>query len=348
MKTFPFALLGLALLAACDSPTRPSSGLFVDPNVDFRGYAVIEGPQVVAPGETAEFRVFLVSTGGVRRDVTADAEWSVSEPDVASIEGPGVLRGKNVGATNVEVLQHNPGGQARKEVLVLPPGTYLARGRVIETGSSAGIAGALVEVTSGPSTGLSTVTGSGGTYSLYGIGGGVRLRVTRAGYHAASLDLTVTDHTRTDIEMVLVVPRLDVSGNYTLTIAAASECGVGLGSGHLPTEVRTQTYDATVQQNGPSLRFSLVSPTRAQIVLAGRSEPDGVTVDLSSEDGLITERLPSSEIFAFGGTAVLGSTADGFAGAMSGTLAVFDRDPWTSASPKASCESERHQITLSR
>ena len=39
----------------------------------------------------------------------------------------------------------------------------------------------------------------------------------------------VVGHQKLDVDLPLLAPRPDVSGSYTLTLAAAEECGIGLG-----------------------------------------------------------------------------------------------------------------------
>ena len=45
-----------------------------------------------------------------------------------------------------------------------------------------------------------------------------------------------------NVELPLLAPRVEVSGNYTLTLTAADECRLGVGEGHVPEEARMKKY----------------------------------------------------------------------------------------------------------
>jgi hypothetical protein len=71
---------------------------------------------------------------------------------------------------------------------------------------------------------------------LYGLSGETSLQVTKAGYQTATRTVVIVDQQKYDIELTLLGSRADVSGVFTMTIAAAEQCGAGSGEGRLPEE----------------------------------------------------------------------------------------------------------------
>ena len=145
-----------------------------------------------------------------------------------------------------------------------------------------------------------------------------------------------------------------MSGNYTLTITAADECGVGLGEGRLPEETgRVRTYDAAVQQTGSGLEIKVSSPTTTSGLFFGRVEPGRVLFDLAWYDDSgtpepsIIEQLPSSNFFAVRGKATTTGSADRLTGTLDGDLWVFATENWWTRAI-AKCSSKSHQFVLSR
>ena len=113
----------------------------------------------------------------------------------------------------------------------------------------------------GPAPGLVTTTSAEGVFSLYGVSGETTLSVTKDGYARLTQTFSVTDHlTSITIEFLFLGGHPDVSGTYTLTIAAASDCGIGVGQGNLPEEVRVRSYAAAVEQDDGFLRVTLSGP----------------------------------------------------------------------------------------
>ena len=94
-------------------------------------------------------------------------------------------------------------------------------------------------------------------------------------------------HATHDIALALLASRADVSGNYTMTITAAGNCGVGLGEGRVPEEARVRSYQAAVKQDGPALFVTLDEPKLAfgRTGFPGRVEPGRVVFNLSWQDG---------------------------------------------------------------
>jgi hypothetical protein len=132
------------------------------------------------------------------------------------------------------------------------------RGNVYDTASRF-IAGARVEVVDGPEAGLSTIADAMGRFSFPGtFDDTTRFRASKDGYVAAigmrnfCAQCTIN---RWFINFVLdlVAPPVNIAGEYTLTVIAASACAA------LPTDLRTRTYTATVKSapDRPSTSFDV-------------------------------------------------------------------------------------------
>ena len=225
------------------------------------------------------------------------------------------------------------------------------------------VEGARVEVTGGVGAGLSTFTDSEGIYRLYGVSGETRFRVTKDGYQSAVPTVVVSEHQRYDVWLTLSRPRLELSGNYTLTIAAADDCGVGLGERHLPEEARLRTYQAAVRQDASRLQVTLTGATflawsgvggSSNGDVVGRVEPSGVMLYFpwtSDNEPPVLEQLPTSRYLLVSGDVVAAGSANRFTGTLSGQIWMFEKIFETGnvlETAIASCWSRRHQFVLSR
>jgi hypothetical protein len=301
-------------------------------------------------GETARYSVMARMSDGSERDVTNEAQWYGS--DAVSISGPGLVTGRVPGVAELTAVvggQRVPG-----RVTVLPAGTYRLGGRVHETDAPypwVGVTGAQVDVTTGTGARLSTFTGSAGEYRFDGVGGEVTLLVTKDGYQSVEAKFGVAFHRTYDIELPLLTPRADVSGLYTLTVAAADQCAVGLGQGHLPEEARVRTYTAAVRQDGPTLRLTLGGATFCcGSEFIGKVVPGGIEFFFPWGDGnewpYVAEHLPASRFFFMAGNVVAAGSARRFAGVLSGDIRLHETSIFAPAI--AWCSSTTHQVVLSR
>ena len=212
--------------------------------------------------------------------------------------------------------------------------------------------GALIEIATGTRAGLVATTNAEGEFSLYGVSGQTTVRATKDGYAPLTRLVDVTGHQTITLELPVSGGRADISGIYTLTITAASECGVGTGAAHLPEDVRLRSYIAAVQQTGPTLWVTLSGPgvpAEFHQGFYGVAQPGGALFGIRNpDDGQpIFERLFGSTIFTFEGSAVVAvGPGERFGGTLSGELRVAEiGPPWR---PLAWCSSTRHQFVLSR
>ncbi|HVG54682.1 MAG TPA: carboxypeptidase-like regulatory domain-containing protein [Vicinamibacterales bacterium] len=291
--------------------------------------------------------------------MTAEAEWLYSDA-LLSAGAPGLVTVDpriRWGGARVEARYENK--RDVKDLTVVPTaGTFRLMGPVVEAGfPSVPVADARVEVTTGVGAGLFATTDFYGTYTLFGVAGETTIRVTKDNYQPAEQNVTIASHRTLTTSLQSLVPPADVSGTYTLTIAAAEECGVVSGAGHLPEDVRVRKYSAVVTQTGPALR---VVATGMNIAIQGRDYfvgrvgPEGIVFDLTWDPWwdyptLVEQLTITGTVFAPTGIAVLKGSGDRFGGTLDGGLHVFDTvhllAPITAI---AECYSATHQFVLSR
>jgi hypothetical protein len=144
-------------------------------------------------------------------------------------------------------------------------------------------------------------------------------------------------------------------GAYTLTVAAASECGNGLGESKLPDDLRNRSYTAMLKRNGETV---WVEPSGPGLSVGeygqgfyGTLSATGATFTVrNADDGQpIGEQLSDSRTFSFEGNVVAAGSPDSrLTGTLSGQLILHDTAPRTSWRRIASCTSMSHHFALSR
>jgi hypothetical protein len=310
----------------------------------------LEGPDIVPIGESVQFRLIARRANGSTRDVTEEASWSVGWGSFVRLSGPGLFTGQQGGQTEVQARFDR--FNRAKPVLVVPPGTQRLYGQVREAGSPEGwLPRAIVEVVAGVGVGLSANTGWWGEYFLYGVAGEIALRVTKAGYHPTVHQITVAGSQAVApiIELPLVSPHPDISGNYSLTIAAADECGTGLGRQQLPEEAHLLAYPAAiVRQDGPGVVVYLSAEVGG---FEGKFEAGRVEFSFPWYDGEppgFAVPLPESRTLVVQGSAVVAVAPDRVAGMLTGWISIHPGIGFSLPPSIAACYSARHQLVLSR
>ena len=152
---------------------------------------------------------------------------------------------------------------------------------------------------------------------------------------------------------VTVPPTVQVwgvdAGVYTLTVAAASECGNGLGESKLPDDLRSRSYTAMLSRKGETV---WVAPRLSyEQGFWGTLSATGATFRVQNpDDGQpMGERLSDSRFFTFeGDVEAAGSLESRLAGTFSGQLILFDTTVGPSWRRIASCTSMSHHFALSR
>ena len=252
---------------------------------------------------------------------------------------------------------------------------------VVQDASFRPIAGAQVAIVG---TGLSTVTGADGSFELTGgIASPLTVRVAKEGYvtetraadwptctppPGSSLPCPLTR-----IGMLFSLESLgqavDISGDYTMTLAADSACQ------DLPSEARSRTFTASIVPYGPT-RTRYVIAVQASSLRGSAAFDAGVTGDflalrLTLDPGLIDQIAPNTYLIAGGGggastTVVSGasliaatfdglleycrlkdSSSDPVNGCSSGSSALAEPTPSQPVN-FAGCQSRNHRLTFTR
>ena len=104
------------------------------------------------------------------------------------------------------------------------------------------LAGALVEVLDGPQAGTSTRAGANGEFSFPGtFDNATRFQASMPDHVAATRTVSLRPRRWIAFELPPLVPPVDMSGEYTLTITADPVCA------ELPPDARTRTYAASAR-----------------------------------------------------------------------------------------------------
>lgn len=229
------------------------------------------------------------------------------------------------------------------------PSSKTLKGSVLVEGMEA-LPGARVEITGGTGTGLSTTTNEDGRFELPNVAGVVTAQFTHDGYSPAQASIDVNKVVFYSVSLSPVGPIPSVAGDYTWTIAAASDCG-------LPDELKRRRYTAKVSQDKSHLNVTLGGAT-FQIgcpdcyhTFEGYAAQDRVTFILHGQqlDPLygwpdIAEVVGQDQLLMFSGKA---SALPGpkMSGTFSGSFQLVSA---TSGLVVSTCSSEHHQFTLSR
>jgi hypothetical protein len=350
---FTVALVLACVLVACDSgPTSPSVPL--PPPAGTPGGSVllswleITGPATVAPDSTEQFRAIAHYSDSTTRDVTNDANWQSSDVSVLSISATGLATARERGEATI-TARFQDRSSVKGGVMVLPPGTYRVMGFVRDAGVP--VMGARVEVASGSAQGLGVT--ADGAYKLYGVAGDVELRARKEGYRENTQRLRITGHQVVDFHLELSVPREEVAGRYTLTIAAAEDCRAAL-----PEAARARTYTTVLVQKGAVLEGTLegaefyVESYGTLNRFSGTVQPERVTIRFNPPFDYffylpdVLERLttPTSTYLAIVGDVVTTASGGRRSGALNGVIETMD----SSFRRIVSCRSRNHQFVLSR
>lgn len=249
--------------------------------------------------------------------------------------------------------------QPISEPIPSPRGGGQMRGLVKDTAFRP-LAGAIVEVIGGPSTGTSTTTDGAGQFSLAGVfDDTTRFRASKDDHVASTAALT-SAFGWISFHLAVLAPPVNMAGDYTLTFEADSGCTT------LPAALRTRTYAATVTLNSAEIQgWAPVPPnTVFNLTLDGASVQDdgiaaiGTAGDFVAfalfNDGLpyIVEEVAPKIFVAITGYAEISAGVSTGSTAFSGWIAHLDYNPLVAPSRSGatlvSCESKSHRLIVTR
>jgi len=330
--------LGLAAFIACEkSPVEPFDGI---------KKLEVSGPSTAAPGATVRFVATAHYADGSTRDVTADATWRSTGPQV-SFTSAGAATAQVIGEADVTVALQV--FKAQQHVLVLDPGTFKLSGAIRQVGGGS-VSGPRIEVLSGVGQGKIAF---GGDYRIYGVSGAIRVEVTCPGYFSVVRDIDVTGHVVVDFELVPLVTPVDVAGDWTLTLGPPP---AGCPSG-LPAVAEIRSYNMAVIQKGTILDLRLRGP--ALLVFEDRLTSGSVNgqrvsfffanpvddFDVEVATNLL-DKLSVTETVSFTGQIVFQGNASPIMTTMDGKFRYWS-GPLTQP-PSWECRSTNYPVTLQR
>jgi hypothetical protein len=236
---------------------------------------------------------------------------------------------------------------------VSPPRTYSLTGVVTEP-TDVAVEGATVRVVDGTYMGKSSVTDSGGHYTLIGVDGTFNVQVEKDGYASTTKAVTVPQTLALDLEITPLPISGNIAGDWTVVFEPHSSCG--------PSPLNeARTYRASIVQQGAQLSIALsgaafVTPPQ----LSGTIHDLNVSIDLpmgctsycyyyyadTGPPAVIEDRGGIGFLAIWGGiVATVGRS--GISGTLDGTFALM-RQPNQPFNIIAGCELSGHRVTFKR
>lgn len=99
------ALLAVATVSCCDSPTSPSSQISGAPLS-----VVVTGPDTLQIGQKAPLKAVATYSDGTQQDVTGIATWSSNNPGVCTVDAKGIVTGIAQGVCVITATVHDVSG----------------------------------------------------------------------------------------------------------------------------------------------------------------------------------------------------------------------------------------------
>lgn len=346
-RVFVAALVAMIVGCSKSTPTGPSPGQVPPTPVWQR--LLMSAPDSVAPGSVTPLKLVAVRSDNTQEDVSGQAVWTSSNPDILRVAG-GVATAVQNGEAGVTAWFG--GLTVSKVVMVLEPGTWRVDGLVADSGF--GLAGARVEVVSGIGAGKATTTDGNGNYRLYGVAGDVQMRASLDGYESDMKATTIRgNQTHVSFALTPLIKPADLSGDWQLTFEASRACDT------LPEIARRRTYTAIIEQKVSALLVRLsgaeFAPDPAGFLgglmnqFRGRISGDSVTMKLEAYEyyGMhydIGEILPDRSLLTMTGILTGKATASTISGSFDGTIAILG----ASRIVIAGCDRPGHQFTFAR
>jgi hypothetical protein len=250
-----YRALALALLLGAtgcnDVPGRRQFLPVPSPATVPTGSLQVDGPAAIEPGGSARFTATFIGDDGARRDVTREAQWSLSGFGIVMAE-PGVAIAEDVGF--VRVFVSFGAAYTQRELSARPAGTFVVQGRVSPLIVATR---ARVDVLDGAAAGRSVTTDAFGHYVLVGVAGPMRMRVSMLGQATEERSLVVAEDLEVDFSLS-ARPTRDPVGRWLLTVNASAECDPSFGSASTVVEIATHAAPS-------SLTYSLTVPGAASL-----------------------------------------------------------------------------------
>ena len=229
------------------------------------------------------------------------------------------------------------------------------------------LAGATIDVVSGPQAGMSATADANGQFTITGdFDSATNFRASIAGHRTATQSWTCatgascsgSGSARPYLAFYLapLVPPLNIAGDYTLTFVADPACTA------FPTELRTRTYAATILpaalKNTPADSSFVVKVSGASFLPRLDSFQVGVAGDYvaffldAGHDAPVVEQLAPDSYLAFSGNSAATVSAPSTSMAFDGWIDYCLNSPLGfnngCSSGTGHCQSSNHQLILTR
>lgn len=327
MKRACLAVISVLIAVACDgdktpTPTTPTANLVT---------LVIQGPPpAIGPGQMAQVKAVARFTDGSERDVTAEARWTSTQPQIAEVNA-GVITGRALGRVVIRATYQSH--DSSLAIVVKPAGTFILSGNITEPGPVS-VDSATVTVLGGSLNPVTT--DSLGFYEVLGVSGRVTLRVSKPGYLDDTRTLTVTQDEKLDVQIRPISGPKPVAGIYRMTLTISPSCSI------VPDDQKTRTYTAAIGQEEARLRIELGDANFIPGKNSFNGKVAGSTVSFEWGDGYyalyygtsVQEVLPGGQILGIWGTMVAPAAPQTISGSLVGgfTLRQGTRSDGCSAS----------------
>ena len=350
------ALFLAAAMVACETessrerrlPTSPATGA---PPVILTRLA-LTGPDTIHIDRPTQYTLTADYSDGSKRDVTSEAVWHYSQPDLVTLTAPGMFTGRAKGQTT---LSASTAGRTATigDVVVVPEGTYRLMGTVRDAGVPVD---ARVRVED-EAAGVTEAEASHGEYVVFGVGGQTRVTVLKDGYETQTRVQAIAAHQRMDFELVYSGTRPDLSGRYRLTVTAADTCS------NLTDEVRQRSFEALLEQAGPRITVTLMGAefgadgTRMLNQIRGVLDGNRALFQLASPTSYyyyyyygsftpdVAVLLGQGSYYSFDGKIEAVVSATSISGPLNGGVGQLAGPPYI---PRARCRSTQHRFELTR
>lgn len=331
MTTNVRVTIGSLLLAALccaaatcgTSPVAPRS----DPTVTLTAVR-ISGPSSLAPGATGQFTAIAEYSDGSKVDVTSNAVWSSSAAGVIAFASGTPGGAMAVGRGEATVTAARVRISLPMNVVVLEPGTYRLSGLITDEGEP--LRSAAVEITAGTGTGLQTTSDQLGRYAVYGVAGGVDVRVSAPGFSPVITPTEVGGNTVVDFSLRSLVAPPDIRGEWILTVTASSAC-----SARLPEAARERRYAVDITQDG-----SRVHLRGSNLFLDGRITGTVLAIPMEGDSGIF-EAIAGIGTLGIEGIMTAVMQEQEIRGTLDGSISIY-------GASVATCRDQRIEFVLRR
>ena len=273
----------------------------------------------VPPGATTQLNLIARFNDGSERDVTTEARWTSTQPQIATVDA-GTVTGQVLGRATIRATYMSR--DASLTIVVKPDGTFVVSGAVTEPGRIV-VGGATVATLGGPS--IQVTTNSAGFYELFGVPSTFTMRVSKAGYVDDTRTLTVTQDQRVDVQIRPIVGPTPVAGIYRLTLTISPSCAI------VPNDQKTRTYTASIGQDEARLAIQLgdanfaTNAGRVRNMFSGQVFGNTVTFDWGAGGyyvfyygANVEEILTGGQILGIWGSMTTSASAQTIAGTLVG------------------------------